>query len=251
MDAVYFISISGFNGRIVRKRVSGFHMCVYHGCCKYLGESEEKEGTGEWKRPALSNSNRERLHVSRSGRFVPPVWCPNSVEIVVSSAVKQRLSKLKGIEFQPVVFERLVDIPLPPIGDASDEAQGLYVRTEMAEKIATLPDIEAYHRDIGEYFKVLMPQYYDISDSIDDERPVELQFGRYYRSVSPTIPLSVTLLGRHAMYRQGTTFCLTEEAFELLSPSLDLDYFLIDTFSLMRRATIRPGMGIGFWPESE
>ncbi|MBL8817852.1 MAG: hypothetical protein JNL58_17635 [Planctomyces sp.] len=251
MDLVYFISIAGFRGGKVRKRVSDFHQCVYHGCCKYLGESYEKERTGEWKRPALSNSNRERLHVSRSGRFVPPVSCPNSVEIVVSSAVKQRLSKLQGIEFQPVVFERLVDIPLPPIGDASDEAQGLYARTELAEKIAALPNIETYHREIGQYFKILMPQYYDVSDSIDDERPVELQFGRYYGRSSPTIPFSVNLLRRHAMYRQGTTFCLTEEAFELLSPSLDLDYFLIDMFSLMRKATIRPGMGIGFWPESE
>lgn len=251
MRFVYFISGTRLQSGIVRKRTGGVHQGAYHGCSKYLGESWEKKRAGEWQRPALSNSNRERLHVSRSGRFVPAVWCPNSFDMVVSATVRQRLLELPGIEFQPVVFEKLVDLPLPPIADFSEDPDGLYCHTNTEEKIASLPDIARYHDDIGEYFKLLMPEYYDVGDSIKDEKIVDLQFGGYHTHYSTTVPLSVALLERHAMYREGRTFCLTEQAFEMLAPFLDVEYFLIDFFSLLRKAIVTPERGVHFPPDPE
>lgn len=248
MESVYFISVTRPQSGMVRKRTGGAHQGVYHGCCKYLGESTEKNRASEWRRPALSNTNRERLHVSRSGRFVPPVWCPNEFDLVVSTSVKQQLFEMQGIEFQPVVFEKLVDLPLPPIADISEDADGLYCKTNTEEKIASLPDVANFHNDIGEYFKLLMPRYCEVSDSIKDERLIDLQFGRYNTDYSPTIPLSVTLLERHSMYQVGGTFCLTERAFELLSPSLDLDYFLIEYLCLLRKMLFTPELGMHYPP---
>lgn len=251
MRFVYFISATRLQSSTVRKRTGRAHQGVYHGCGKYLGESWEKKRTGEWQRPALSNSNRERLHVSRSGQFVPQVWCPTAFDMVVSAKVKKQLLELQGIEFQPVVFEKLVDLPLPPIADFSEDPDGLYCMNNTEEKIASLPDIPRYHVDIGEYSKLLMPQYYDVRASIEDERPVDLQFGRYHTHYSTTTPLSLALLGRHAMYQVGNLFCLTEQAFEVLAPSLDLEYFLIDFLNLLPKAVYTPGRGIHFPPKPE
>lgn len=244
MESVYFISVARPQSGMVRKRTGGAHQGVYHGCSKYLGESSEKNQASDWLRPALSNTNRERLHVSRSGRFMPPVWCPNEFDLVVSTSVKQQLLELQGIEFQPVVFEKLVDLPLPPFADISEDADGLYSKTNAEGKIASLPNVADFHDEIGEYFKLLMPRYCEVSDSINDERLVDLQFGRYNTLFSPTVPLSVTLLQRHAIYQVGGTFCLTERAFELLSPSLDLDYFLIEFLSLLRKFIFIEGAGM-------
>ena len=125
MNSVYFISGTRLQSIDVRKRTGGVHQGVYHGCGKYLGESWEKKRAGEWQRPALSNSNRERLRVSRSGQFVPQVWCPTAFDMVVSARVRNQLLDLQGIEFQPVVFEKLVDLPLPPIADFSEDPDGV------------------------------------------------------------------------------------------------------------------------------
>ena len=244
MESVYFVSVARPQSGVVRKRTGGAHQGVYHGCGMYLGESTEKIDSTAWQRPALSNTNRERLHVSRSGRFVPAVWCPNQFELVVCTPVKDQLFELQGIEFQPVVFEKLVDWPLPPTGDTSEDSDGLYCNADMKRKIASLPDCADFHHDVGEYFKLLMPRYCEVSDTINDEILIDLQFGRYNTLYSPTVPLSVTLLERHAMYQVEGTFCLTERAFELLAPSLDLDYFLVEFLSLMRKYVFDPELGM-------
>ena len=252
MKFAYFICIGGSNGKGVRKRIGDYHKALYHGCGHYVGDSTHKIGDGKWQRPALSNSNRERLHVSRSGRFVPQVCCPISMDMVVSSAIKRQLSELPGIEFQPVVFERLVDLPLPPISDTSNETEErLYCITHMEEKIVSMPNIDAYHQNIGEFFSILMPQYYAVSDTVQDGRPLELQIGNYFTSESNNEEFSVALLERHAMYRVGRIFCLTERAFEVLAPWLDRDYFMIDVLSLMRKETFTQEEGISFPAQSD
>lgn len=55
----------------------------------------------------------------RSGRFVPDVFGSSFTLLVVSPKVREALSSLPNIGFNEVVFEQLVDLPMPRLGDFS------------------------------------------------------------------------------------------------------------------------------------
>jgi hypothetical protein len=244
MKCVFCISSSGFPGQMVRKRVTRFHKAVYHGSGYYLNKPDDPMITDRiWRRPAMNNSNRELLHVRRSGRFVPRISFPTSQDLVITREVKDLLQGLPGIDFLPVVYEKLVDVHIPEIGDLSDDEWREY--GPVMETISAMPDVPEFHDRVGEGFVVLMPEYYEIEDSITDSVPYVPKFGRYFAAdTNLEEPLSLKLLETHAMYRAAGYVFLTERAFEIIAPFLDLDYIMIDFISLRQRRDPATGLPI-------
>ncbi len=228
MDYVYFVTRSNRHINYT-KRVSNFHRLVYHGTRTYLSETEQ----AGLNKPALSNSNRERMHISRSGRFVPSVFSPSSNELVISEDIRFRGLGSGEVEFQPVVMEHLVDLPMPEIGerelpDPSHEEPG-------KKYLAAMPHQPQLEESIGKYHQILMPIHIEMKDRLDDTEKVKPEFGNYY-SGRRTVPLSRKLLQRYAMYDAGSSyFVLSEEAFTVIGPFLDLDYYAIAVHSLRPR----------------
>ena len=125
---VYVVeSHSSFHDR--GKRVCDLHETVFHGIGYYPtleawvprgGVNEKGEGVVitrplDWRWPGVTNQNRELLHITRSGRFVPPVFSFLFTEFVVSPEVRKALSSLPNVGFNQVVFEQLVYMPMPKL----------------------------------------------------------------------------------------------------------------------------------------
>ena len=134
------------------------------------------------------------------------------------------------------MFERLVDLKLPALGDI---VKGELLAPVQALAIMNaLPDEPRYHESAPKYFYVLCPRFSELEDSLPDAKYIEMNFGRYYSLHPKTkLPLSVELLKRHPMYNAGPYFVLSEECFTEICPYLDLDYYYIDAVSLLPRVT--------------
>lgn len=224
MRAIYFVTTVGYFSAVLSKRVTETHRCIFHGSHLFLGEGQNPE----WRNPALTNVNRERIHIFRSGTFVPPVFSPYVAILIVSAAVKARCEKLVGVEFQPVVFERLVEIPLPPLGQC--DLNDLITEQEMREKMEQMPDVQEFRESVGEYFYVLTAVLNHLNPRPDDVRKLEIGFGTYhYPCISlPKFSVSLSLFEKYSIYAsESGTFCFSEEAFAVFAPFLDLDYFKI------------------------
>ena len=231
MRFIYFLSSSGCQHGVVRKRTSDRHHYTYHGVGKFLQKELVSKPGPKWVRPTLSNSNRERLHITRSGDFVPHVCSPANGTLGVSDEVRRKLSGLPGLEFLPVVFERLVKLKLPALGDIIEDE--LLASVQMLEFMNSLPDEPGYHASIGEYFHVLCPNYFEVKESVSDATEIDVMWGRY-NTIHPRdkAPFSAQLLHQNAMYNERSYYVLSEECFRILAPYIDLDYFYIDYYSL-------------------
>jgi hypothetical protein len=226
---VFAISTALQSGLIVNKRISIHHRRVYHGIGKFVNKIN-----GHSRRyPSLTNENRDRIHLSRSGMFVPQLFCPMSAVLVVSAELKKRLEHLPGIAFLPVVFEHLVELELPMPGESTVE--DLDSTYDFQAMIQCLPDIGGFHMKVGEFFYVLTPEYSELPVPPDDAAEVQLSYGRFFTSRLATVPLSLSLLKQHSIYRVFNDFLLTEEAFELIATSIDPNYFCVDAISLHPR----------------
>lgn len=250
MNRVYFLATQWIRGSRVTKRVTDVHRMVYHGVNNWrIGAVPLR-----WSRPALSNSNREYMHIMRSGSYVPPVFCPNPGELVISEAVADKCRQLRGIELQPVVFEHLVELPMPSIGDLSQS--DFLTANQMADAIRSRPNEERFHETIGQYYYVLAPHFAEVAHEVSDTIEVNTEFGRFFTWRHPKLQFSASLSNEHSVYKVSGQLVLTEEAFDALAMFLDWDFFLIDFFSLRPRARFSRSEGIIFddgplSPESE
>lgn len=214
------------------KRVSIYHASVFNGVFHYVGR-----GQPGWRPPATTNSNREPAHISRSGRYVPPVFGDAIFDLVISATVRKRLAGLPNVEFNPVVFERLVDVPMPALGDFTWANQDFDTSAPDFEsrqvnpdyEITTLPDVPEFHRTIGPYYSLLTPNLYEVEQHYDDVIEVTPQWGNYHESSDEPDPvkLSEKLLGQSPIIRSRGAFAFREDAFERIAPFLDLDYYAV------------------------
>ncbi|MFV0443413.1 MAG: hypothetical protein ACK5Q5_07565 [Planctomycetaceae bacterium] len=230
----------------VSHRVSGYHSMVFHGDGYYLSR---KSGPGPWPTvPAVNSENRELLHVIRSGRFVPPVFVAGAM-LVVCEAVKAKLTTLPNVDVAPVVFERLVDLPMPDIGDFSAEARNPIA----GEVLMAAPDVPELHETIGNYYQVLEFHSYSFKEQYPDYGPVMVNFGTYpgRPGVGKTSPgpvdASLKMLDEYPMVQLGTVHMLREDAFSLLAPFLNLDYFSIASLAIDQRSPEEKEAGRRNW----
>lgn len=209
-------------------RVGPLHTDVFH------GESYFTNKRRGWKPPAASNDNREPLHIRRSGRFVPHVFSGYSFDLVISPKVRQALSSVPHIEFNEVVFEHLVDVAMPELGDFSwFDRDDIYDYNALPkEYLNAQPDVPGFHKAIGPYYQLLVPQILDVEEQYDDIETVPVNFGTYTHMMRPKeIKVSVNLLRTCPIIlskgHRGYCLLFRQDAFALIAPFLDLDYFAI------------------------
>lgn len=216
-------------------RVGALHYYVYHGKAT---RPETDRQYHEWHlmdekppfdslppHPGVTNTNRERLHVVRSGAFVPPVFIPNFQEFIVSKDVFERASKLPNIEGLPVYFERLVDLPMPALGDFSwyDRAVRPYRDPDPRHEFEIRDNIPALHTRIGIRYELLGSTYHDLKNEYEFV-DAPLDFGNYCGSA----PNQTEKLSWKAMEKYPLIGSLMRpDLFSILAPHLDLDHFSI------------------------
>jgi hypothetical protein len=252
---VYFVKRAPI-AEALNHRVSGYHSTVFHGWGDFPGRREWGRGGG--MPPSVTNTNREPLHVSRSGTFVPPVFCGMGV-LVVSATVRERLQTLPNVEFVPVVFEHLVELAMPALGDFSlsyqRDPQTMEWRSSEAALLAA-PDVPTLHDTIGPYYHLLGLQTWDVKDEYPDYGPLNVNFGTYPGFVpagttSPgPVDCSLQMLEQYPVVRCGNGQMLREDAFALLAPFLNLDFFSIACHIVDKRTDAEKAAGREKWRRS-
>lgn len=216
------------------QRVGALHYFVYHGKAT---RPETDRQYHEWHLmdekprfdslppyPGVTNTNRERLHVTRSGTFVPSVFIPNFTEIVVSEDLFDGLHKLPNIEGLPVYFEKLVELSMPKLGDFSwyDEEHP-YEDPDPINEFDVRDDVADLHDHIGIRYELLGARYQDLKNEYEFV-DAPLDFGNYCGGA----PNQTEKLSWKAMEKYPLIGSLMRpDLFSILAPHLDLDYFSV------------------------
>lgn len=224
MAFVYFLtearSVSHFTFR-----TSKLHKYIYHGVRNYAGMHEEG-----WERPYATNSNRQLVHIQRSRAFIPEVFSPWANELIVSRRVADKLQKFEALRFNDVVFEHLVDLPMPPLGTdplpSVTHEKAFYEVLHKLEHVGDPLDTE--------YLQVLMPAMAN-GHSYEDEKPVKPDYG-YYHASTTRVSFSKSMAQEVGLYYANSGhFVFSEDCFSVLAPFLNLDYYAVAAFSLEQR----------------
>ena len=210
-------------------RITTFHCAVYHGYAYYPSEVGKAPGD-KGGRPAVNNKNRERLHAWRSGRFVPEVFMPGGF-LIVSPRLADKLKKIPGMELVDVVFEHLVDVGMPRIGDGSWSGSPLQLRfPEPTDWFRTLPHVREFEPRVAGYQQVLAADLFELEERYPDARRYDVRFGSYPDSGVPIRDLlSQKVFQDYPVIFSGPLF-MREEVFKIIAPYLDLDYFNVCRF---------------------
>lgn len=230
------------------KRVGPLHKTVFHGVGYYptlaawksvpgVNETGERIVTTrppDWRWPAVTNGNRDPLHIARSGCFVPPVFGSSFVFIVVSPEVREALSTLPKIAFNSVVLEQLVDLPMPKLGDFSwfQRKDLEQYENDPDNLLKSLPHDPKYEQKVSEYCQLLPANLQDVVNKYADVISMPVDFGSYaYRSRPTEVPVSQALLKEYPIV-QTPHLVFREDAFARIAPFLDLDYYAIAVLTL-------------------
>lgn len=210
-------TITRLSNFIGNPRVKSFHANMFHG----LAERDGKEYPHDTHVYA-NESSPSRLHISRTGTFVPDV-CQPSNHLVVSSDLAEELSDLPNVRVLPVVFKRLVDVDFRT-GDMAYEEK--WHDADPCTLLRTLPDVKEFHDRIGTYWELQGMRWNDIVSRYPDARELNMEHGTPPLDEAGTIRLSRTMLEECPVICQWDII-VSESVFQTLAPSLDLDYFLV------------------------
>ncbi|QDU36027.1 hypothetical protein Mal4_03100 [Maioricimonas rarisocia] len=206
-----------------RYRTCPLHNSVFHGreCNGDLTKSTGIDESGD-----VTFSMSGTCHVVRSGRFCPDVFCPG-IWMIVADSIRERLDQLGRITFSRVIFDKLVDVELPALGDASWFERTTYpTEPEPDLEWIDLPDVPSFHEAIGDYFVVGGPVVERIRNQLSDIQEVTCDFGSFPRKPKESTVMSKQLLEEFPITWNGCYF-FREDAFEVIAPHLDLDYFSV------------------------
>lgn len=214
-------------------RISILHTEVFHGVGNYPEADQlEKEGQDFPPIPGITNDYREPLHITRSGVFIPSVFILSG-SLVVSQEVFDKLKKINNIEGEPVIFEKLVDLPMPALGDMSWYTRDLPYSDDPdpVHEYDCLEDVPLLHKKAGAYYEILGAIRRDLPKDQWPLQTVKLNFGRYFSGWTYSDPeVSRALLEKYPII-SGVNIILRGDVFAIIAPYLDLDYFAIDVIS--------------------
>lgn len=230
-------------------RVGSLHQEVYHGAGEYrtLVEWEPISGVNDqgencvitrppdWRWPAVTNPNREPLHVTRNGRFIPSVFGELESELIVSPEVQIAMKHLENIAFNTVVFEHLVDLAMPALGDFSWYKRRDLERFDFLPRnlIRSLPHDPSFESKVSGFRFLLPALFEDLAEEYSDIETWKVNFGTYHSTVMD--PEEVRFSRRmFKTYPIIHSDCLLfrGDAFAAIAPFLDLDYFAIAVIHL-------------------
>jgi len=190
------------------KRVGVFHCWVYHG----IGRFEDHNHDGP-------------LHITRSGAFIPDCFVVKG-RIVVSQRVADHLQHKLGVGSEGVVIERLVQLEMPAVADFRHEGRFESAR----ECFAAMNDVAESANPVGSHVALKCPHLSDVVGRYEDVEEITLDWGSYRyparNRFTRTIQVAETMLQEHPILL-GPCFLLPEDAFAVLAPYLDLDFFAV------------------------
>jgi hypothetical protein len=177
------------------KRVCDLHDTVFHGIGYYPTQEAWKHSSEikgkrcfvkdtpdlDW-RQAVTNDNRELLYIARSGRFFPPVFSTSILAstIVLSPEVQKALSSLRNVAFNDVVFEHLVDLPMPKLGDFSwykrDDIDKYDCHSDIF--LWSLPHVPEFEKGVEGYRQLLPANFQNIAKDYTDFELVTPDFAK-------------------------------------------------------------------------
>ena len=199
-DFNYIAPRAGFeyNWRIGRQ-----HSQVYHGISKW-------------------NGTMTALQVIRSGVYAPRCWWGEN-SLVVDARLAHLMESTFSISTFPVVFDKLVDLPMPALGTNLSHGKGEAPEDDLLQE---LPDISELHSKIGVY-RYLVPEDYPRSTQQTDEKELPIKFGAYNGVPDVTVRFSQSFGEAHPLVRFGAVLQLNETLFEFLCTHLTPDFFAI------------------------
>lgn len=214
-------------------RVGPLHQTVYNGESYYLDNSPADEEEIKRRRSSSgrpTSKRRDLAHIIRSGAFVPDVFWVIGEELVVSPRVQRRLAKCRGcIDYKEVVFEKLVDVPMPALGDFSWlESKEWYRFGSLEESFKSLPHVPRFESRFRGYRHLDARFGRDVANEFNDLRPYRVWLRSYCDWMQPTtVRLSDAALREYPVIADNE-LVFREDAFAQIAPFLDLDHFLID-----------------------
>ena len=216
-------------------RVGVFHELVHRGVSYYVDNTPVDPESPEFKARRTSSGRptskrRDLVHVIRSGAYVPDMFWLDGSDFAVSPRVQKRLAKCKGcVDYKDVVFEKLVDLPMPALGDFSWYDGGEHFAFEsLDEYLKSLPHVPEYEARFRGYRQLDARWDRDIAKEFDDLRPVRVQLRSYWYEATPqTIVVSSAALREYPVIASGELL-FREDAFAAIAPFLDLEYYIVD-----------------------
>ncbi|MFO0426316.1 MAG: hypothetical protein ACK526_07090 [Planctomyces sp.] len=162
---------------------------------------------------------------------MPKVFCPWKTALVVSDDVKTRLEHLPGVTFEKVVFCRLVDLALPIVGDLAIPTP-LDLNVSRSQFLNEFPDVGDFHLTIGPYWLLVCPTMRELLKSSSEVVTYRQTFSRYQSSTSSIDRINIceALLDDFAVIG-SYGLQMSDDAFSILAPYLDPDYFSFDYIS--------------------
>lgn len=214
-------------------RTGALHFEVFHGQGKFPLAEKICANSGDENTlvpiPAASNSYREPLHLTRSGTCLPDIFCPNSF-LVVSVQVYEKIKNINGVVGEKVKFDKLVNLPMPALGDMSYYEREHPYRNDPdpRNEYRYMRKLQIAPQDEPVYYHILPAIPRDIAGKFNDLKDVSLDFGRYAGAIANKLEMiSKKLIDKYPIYLSDC-FVFREDVFRLIAPFIDLDYFAID-----------------------
>lgn len=212
-------------------RIRNFHYCAFH------GEAQRRDVPGG-KDPShsLGDDLSEPLLLSRNGMNVPDVFMPRS-SLIVSDMLRGKLEPI-GLSFLQVIMKKVVAYEYQA-GDMSYFRTRKFMKNPRAHDpetlIARLPDVPALRMSLSSYHEVIAPRLERIvADYPTATSPVPFDVIIGGGEERTCVHLCCAMLSKYGIVRVSGTGCgpahvLSQQAFEVMEPYLDWDYFVKST----------------------
>lgn len=175
----------------------------------------------------LHSKLSDPLEISRSGVSIPEIFWPPAGNLVVSAMVQASLHDLPNIHFLEVKFKKLVDFYVCK-GDRGPFEQWVTAGKGNPETlIAELPDIPLMHKNVGQYYEMIVARDVEIREQLQCDSWIELEAWLPKTTVMRHFCATVCIKMFEEFpicYVKGHLVC-ESRAFQKLKPFLDRDYF--------------------------
>ncbi|WP_437225934.1 hypothetical protein SH661x_004317 [Planctomicrobium sp. SH661] len=208
-------------------RTTWMHSMVFHGTTDRTRLSQLDKPQSE--QDPTSNGT-ECLSVLRSGTFVPDVWAPSTVDLVVAEHIANRLLQITKVQLRDVCFSKIVDLPMPALG--SDVSWSRPGPIDPDQGLEQFPDSPELRKSIGKFKAINFPTIYKMRSHLGDKKRIRPNFGSYADGEtfgnfsSKTVLFSNKFIQDNPLF-WDEVFILREDVFSVIAPHIDRDYFWV------------------------
>jgi hypothetical protein len=209
-------------------------MSIYH---YKLFNGQQASGTGFYRpaTPFFGDKEKRPLWTRHNVRRIPEVFSPMN-SLVVSRRVRDALGELPFVEYRPVTFTELVDVPVPPLGDMSwtnDPAMKKAARSKEwpSTLFDHLPEASPERcRTVGDHYEMVVPRLKEAVAEFPEAREIIIP-EPYTIDKQNKLRVCPALLEKYPVFWWGQTV-FAEWAFRPLEPFLDRGYAEVVEFEV-------------------